>query len=118
MNRPKRSKLRFIWILPIAILIITAVPKIIGMEFMVNNMQEAGMGHMTFLVGIIELVCVIVFLIPKTRNVGFLLIVAYAGGIIASEWAANQPIIPGIVVQTLMWVGMYFENEQLFKIVK
>ena len=116
INKSKRSKLRFIWILPIAILIITAVPKVIGMEFMVNNMQEAGMVHMTFLVGIIELVCVIVFLIPKTRNIGFLLVVAYSGGIIATEWAAHEPIIPGVLVQSLLWIGMYFENPGLFKL--
>ena len=110
----KRNNWRFLWILPILILTITAVPKLIGMEFMVQNMGEAGMGHMTFGVGLIEILCVIVFLIPSTRNLGFLLLVAYSGGIIATEWAAHKPVIPGILVQVLLWIGMYFENPTFF----
>ncbi len=114
----KKSKWRFIWILPIMILVITAIPKLIGMEFMIQNMTDAGMGHMTFGVGLIEILCVIVFLIPRTRNLGFLLLVAYSGGIIATEWAAQKPVIPGILVQVLLWIGMYFENPNHFALIK
>ena len=111
----KKSKWRFIWVLPIAMLIITSIPKIIGLEFMVNNMNDAGMGHMILWVGIIEMMCVLIFLIPKTRHIGFLLIVAYTGGIIAAEWIAEMSIVPGVVIQTLLWVGMRFERPELFK---
>ncbi|MEM7484173.1 MAG: hypothetical protein AAF348_03100 [Bacteroidota bacterium] len=114
----KRSKWRFIWVLPILILIITAVPKIVGMEFMVNNMKDAGMAHMTFWVGIIELSCVLFFLIPKTRNIGFLLTVAYTGGIICAQWVAGMSVVPGMVIQIVMWVGMRFEQPEFFKIGK
>ena len=119
MNNPrKKSKWRFVWSIPIAILVITAIPKIFSIEFMVNNMQEAGMEHMTFRVGLIELGCVLLFLIPKTRGIVFLLITAYVGGIIAAEWIASKPVIPGIAIQTLMWIGMYFENPRLFRFMR
>ena len=115
-NDVAKSKWRFIWVLPIAALIITAVPKILSMEFMVTNMEAAGMGHMTFLVGIIELACVIVFLVPQSRKVGFLLTTAYIGGIIAAEWISpTQNPAPGIVLQTLLWIGVYFEYPEMFK---
>lgn len=110
-----KSKLRFIWAVPMLLLIITAVPKILSMEFMVDNMNEAGMGHMTLWVGLIELTCVILFLIPKTRNIGFLLCVAYTGGIIAAEWAAGKTVIPGLLIQSLLWIGMYYENPKIFQ---
>ena len=110
----KPSKWRYLWAISIALLIITSVPKILSIEFMVNNMREAGFGHMTFWVGVIELSCVIVFLIPKTRNIGFLLCVAYAGGILAAEWVAQKSVVPGLVVQIFLWIGMYFENPKLF----
>ncbi|WP_179367643.1 hypothetical protein [Winogradskyella forsetii] len=109
-----RSKWRLIWLLPMAILIITGVPKVIGMEFMVNNMADAGMGHMTLAVGILELFCVLMFLIPQTRNIGFLLTVAYTGGIICAQWIAGMSVIPGIVIQTLLWIGMRFEKPEFF----
>ncbi|MEM6516173.1 MAG: DoxX family protein [Bacteroidota bacterium] len=118
VNMIKKSKWRFIWIVPIALLIITAVPKLIQMEFMVENMTNAGMGHMILGVGIIEIICVIAFLIPKTRNIGFLLAVAYTGGIIAAEWAAKEPVIPGLVIMILLWIGWYFENPEWFQLKK
>ena len=117
-NPVSKSKWRFIWVVPIALLIITAVPKIFSIEFMVNNMAEAGMGHMTFWVGLIEMGCVIVFLVPKTRNIGFLLVTAYAGGIITAEWIAHKTVVPGLVIATLLWAGMYFENPKFFQFVE
>lgn len=42
----KRSLLRFIWVIPILLLI--AIPKIIGLEFMAENAEKAGLGHMFF----------------------------------------------------------------------
>lgn len=114
----KKSKWRFIWIAPIILLIVTAVPKLILMDFMVENMNEAGMGHMILGVGIVEILCVIAFLIPKTRNIGFLLVVAYTGGIIAAEWAAKEQVIPGLVIMILLWVGWYFERPEWFQLNK
>ncbi|MGD1843310.1 MAG: hypothetical protein ACFB0B_20825 [Thermonemataceae bacterium] len=110
----KRSKWRYLWIIAIGLLILTGVLKVISEESMVNNMEEAGFGHMTFWLGILELSCVVVFLIPKTRNIGFLLCVAYGGGILAAEWIALKSIIPGLVVQVFLWAGMYFENPRFF----
>ncbi|WP_299362730.1 hypothetical protein [Winogradskyella sp.] len=119
ISKPRiRSKWRFVWVIPIIILVVTAIPKVIGMDFMIENMTNAGMGHMTFLVGVIELLCAIVFLIPRTRNIGFLLIVAYTGGIIAAEWVAHEPVIPGVLVMILMWIGMRYENPKFFQIRK
>ncbi|MEM6359661.1 MAG: hypothetical protein AAF731_06195 [Bacteroidota bacterium] len=114
----KKSKWRFIWIIPIGLLIITAIPKLIQMDFMVENMTNAGMGHMILGVGIVEIICVIIFLIPKTRNIGFLLTVAYTGGIIAAEWAASEAVIPGLVIMILLWIGWYFEKPDWFKMNK
>lgn len=111
-----KSKWRYIWALPIAMLIISSIPKIFSMEFMEQNMEAAGLNITLPLLGIIELICVIIFLIPRTRNVGFLLTASYIGGIIAVEWISpTADPYTGIVLQTLLWVGMYFENPTLFQ---
>ena len=109
----KRSLLRFIWVIPILLLLATAIPKIIGLEFMVTNMEKIGLGHMTFSVGIIELICTIIFLVPKTRKIGFLLCVAYIGGVMSAQWTAMSFNL-GVVMQILLWIGMYFEDKKLF----
>ncbi|RMB56046.1 hypothetical protein EAX61_16255 [Dokdonia sinensis] len=111
----KRSKFRFIWIIPILLLIATAIPKIIGLEFMVENMTNIGLGHMIFSVGIIELLCAVVFLIPQSRKIGFFLCVAYIGGIITAQWTTGSFNL-GVIMQILLWVGMYFEDKELFRL--
>jgi len=109
-----KSKWRFIWVIPILILTAASIPKILQLPSMVDNMTNMGIGHMVLPVGILELACVIVFLIPSTRKIGFLLLVAYVGGIIAIEWSAGEFPVPGIVVQLLLWTGMYFEEPAFF----
>ncbi|MEM9981116.1 MAG: DoxX family protein [Bacteroidota bacterium] len=111
-----QNKLRFIWVIPLLLLTISGSAKVLQLDFMVANMTEAGMNHMILGVGIIELLCVIVFLVPKTRTIGFLLCTAYCGGIIAAEWAAGQVPIPGIAVTALLWIGMFFEKKAFFEI--
>lgn len=109
------SKWRWIWILPVAVLTASAIPKILHLGVMVENLSAGGMAHMIVPLGILELSCVIVFLVPPTRKIGFLLLTAYVGGIIAAEWIGGQPPIAGIVIQSLLWTGMYFENPALFR---
>ena len=111
----KRSLLRFIWVIPILLLIAMAIPKILGLEFMAENAEKAGLSHMFFSVGIIELACVIVFIIPVTRRIGFFLCVAFIGGIIATNWIEKSFNL-GVIMQVLLWIGMYFEDKALFRI--
>lgn len=117
MNDSNKSKWRFLWALPISIMILTSVPKIFSMDFMVENMEAAGMEISLPLLGLIELACAVIFLIPRTRNIGFLLAASFLGGVIATEWI-HPPHIPvtGIVLQICLWTGMYFEAKPFFKI--
>lgn len=87
------------------------------MDFMVENMESSGMEVSLFLLGSLELLCVILFLIPKTRKIGFLFTTAFIGGIIAMEWMTPpySPVI-GIILQVLLWTGMYFEYPEFFRL--
>lgn len=113
-----KSKWRFIWILPVAALSISACLKVFKVEFMYENMANAGMGHMTSYLGYVSLACVVVFLIPKTRLLGFLLLTAYIGGIIVAHWIAKDGNVIGIILQSLLWVGAYFEFKELVQVNK
>ena len=119
MNNRNKSNWRYLWVLPILMLIAASIPKIFSMEFMVENMEASGSEISLPLLGIIEILCAVIFLVPRTRNIGFLFVTAFLGGVISAEWMA-PPHIPltGIVLQILLWVGMYFENPDLFKLYK
>ncbi|WP_299213357.1 hypothetical protein [uncultured Aquimarina sp.] len=112
----KKSKWRFVWMLPMLLLTVTALVELLQVESLVKEMDTKGMSHMLNYLAIVKLFCIAVFLYPKTRHIGFLLCTAYIGGIIASNWMTHEPPIPGVVLMVLLWIGVYFEFPHFFKI--
>ena len=54
--------------------------------------------------GLIELLSVVLFIIPRTGLLGTLLLVAYLGGAIATHLEHNQSIIAPIAIACFVWV--------------
>lgn len=106
--------LRFLWALPALALLASGSAKIVQLPSMVENMQAIGAEDILLPLGLIELACVAVFLIPKTRLLGFFLLCSYMGGIIATEWISSGFPLPGLLLESLLWIGMYFERPSLF----
>jgi hypothetical protein len=64
--------------------------------------------------GVIELTLFVLYLVPKTRYLGGLLMLAYLGGAVATHVHANDgmffvPIIIGVVA----WLGLYLRDRKL-----
>ncbi len=64
--------------------------------------------------GIIELALFVLYLIPKTRYLGGLLMLAYLGGAVATHLHAGDgmffvPILVGIIA----WLGLYLRDHKL-----
>ncbi len=64
--------------------------------------------------GVIELTLFVLYLIPKTRYVGGLLMLAYLGGAVATHVHSNDgmffvPVIIGVVA----WLGLYLRDRKL-----
>jgi uncharacterized membrane protein YphA (DoxX/SURF4 family) len=85
------------------------------------KMAEAfGLSGQTYMaLGIIELVSVILFVIPRTGVLGSLLLIAYMGGAIATHLEHGQPIMAPCVIQAVLWLIVIFRfpelRERLFK---
>ncbi|HKC68708.1 MAG TPA: DoxX family protein [Bacteroidia bacterium] len=76
-------------------------------------------GQTYMMLGIIELVSVILFVIPRTGVLGSLLLIAYMGGAIATHLEHGQPVIAPCVIQAVLWLIVIFRfpelRERLFK---
>src|SRR6516164_9554710 len=64
--------------------------------------------------GVIELTMFVLYLVPKTRYLGGLLMLAYLGGAVATHVHANDgmffvPVITGVVA----WLGLYLRARKL-----
>jgi len=65
-------------------------------------------GPRLLLIAVLELVSATLFLLPKTRSVGLLLVSAYLGGAIATHVGHGQSPVPPVALLTLIWMGTYY----------
>lgn len=80
-------------------------------------MQERlGMQGMTTELGILELVIVILFIIPRTSTVGFIFMVGYWGGALATNITHQftfAETIPMYITLLVLAISGYFRNPEL-----
>ena len=65
-------------------------------------------------IGVIELAMFVLYLVPKTRYLGGMLMLAYLGGAVATHVHADDgkffvPVIIGVVA----WLGLYLRDRKL-----
>jgi hypothetical protein len=73
-------------------------------------------GHM-FTIGIIEVVCLALYLIPRTAVIGAVLWTGYLGGAIVTHLRVDNPLfthtIFPIYVAALIWGGLYLRDSRV-----
>ena len=67
--------------------------------------------------GTIELICIALYLIPRTSVFGAILLTGYLGGAIAAQLRVGAPLFSTtlfpIYVALFLWGGLYFRNERV-----
>src|SRR5690606_19360137 len=58
-------------------------------------------------IGIIEIISLILFIVPRTGILGTLLLVSYLGGAIVTHLQHQQPIAMAVIFQMLLWVTAF-----------
>jgi hypothetical protein len=64
-------------------------------------------------IGVVELACVVVYLIPRTAVLGAILLTGYLGGAVATHVRASEAFVPPLVVGILAWLGLYLREPRL-----
>ncbi len=80
----------------------------------IENWSETYPAGSALPLGVIELVLFVLYLVPRTRYLGGLLMLAYLGGAVATHVHARDglffvPIIVGVVA----WIGLYLRDHKL-----
>src|SRR5690242_16577418 len=63
--------------------------------------------------GIIEVGCTILYLIPQTAIIGAILLTGYLGGAIATHVHASEPPFMQILVPIVLWGGIWLRDARL-----
>jgi len=72
-------------------------------------------------IGIIELVCLVLYLAGRTSVLGGLLLTAYLGGAVATHVRISSPLLTHtlfpVYVALVLWGGLYLREERLRELV-
>lgn len=67
------------------------------------------------LIGIVEIVSLLLFIIPRTGILGTLLLAAYLGGAIATHLEHNESIVFPCLVQAIVWITAFLRFPELYQ---
>jgi hypothetical protein len=66
---------------------------------------------------ILELTCVVAYLIPATSVLGAILLTGYIGGAMCTCWRVGDPFFLHIVLGILVWLGLYLRENRLKELI-
>ena len=64
-------------------------------------------------IGLLELTCVALYAIPRTKILGAVLLTGYLGGAIATHVRVGEPFVIPLVLGGLAWLGLYLRDERV-----
>lgn len=114
-----QSKLMFWtgWALTIllsALFIFSGVGKFRETPELVDGFNHLGWKlEMAVGLGILELACVVVYLVPQTAVMGAVLSTGYLGGAIATHVRIGEPVIMHVVIGIVIWGALWLRDPRL-----
>jgi hypothetical protein len=95
-------------------LLFDAIAKILKASQAITASVALGIPEHTIpAIGILLLICTIIYSIPRTAILGAILLAGYVGGAIAIMMRAGQPVYFATVFGMLVWLGLYLRNEKV-----
>lgn len=108
--------------LPILFLFLDAVGKFVKPEPVVTGTLELGYKESVIMpLGVVLLVCVVLYAIPRTAILGAVLLTAYLGGAVATHVRIGNPLFSHILFPVYLgifiWLGLYLRDMRLRQLV-
>jgi hypothetical protein len=119
-SRRPSNKTKF-WIanvlsaLPVLFMLTSSVMKLSRASMVVQGFAKDGMSAQTVTaIGIVELLCVVTYLVPRTAVLGAILVTGYLGGAIMVHVRAGEPaLIAPLLLGMMAWGGLYLRDERI-----
>jgi hypothetical protein len=109
---------RIISALPIMFLLFDSVIKLLNIQPVVESFTQLGYPvSLALTIGVIELVCLIIYVIPRTSVLGAILLTGYLGGAVATHLRIGSPLpthtLFPIYIGLLVWGGLFLREGRL-----
>jgi DoxX-like protein len=92
--------------------------KLIPLDIVVTTSEQIGIpASLTRTLGMLTLVCTILYAIPRTSVLGAILLTGYLGGAIYTHLRVGSPLFThtlfGVYLGLMIWGGLYLRDERL-----
>jgi hypothetical protein len=109
---------RILSVLVILFLLLDSAMKIMRARVAVEGTVNIGYSESVVVpIGVVLLICTILYAIPRTSVLGGVLLTGYLGGAVATNVRAGLPlagyILSPVYVGILLWLGLYLRNLQV-----
>lgn len=104
--------------LPVFLLLFSATMKLIKPPGFAEGMAQMGLpAHLATPLGLVELTCTVLYLVPRTAVLGAILLTGYMGGAICTHVRVGDPFIIQSLLGVLIWLGLYFREPRLRELI-
>lgn len=106
------------WLFAVFLLGASIPPKLLGMSIAEETMAQLGWppGY-AVMIGLIELIFLVLYLVPRTSLLGAVLMMGLFGGAVATHLRAGSPLFShtlfGVYLGLFMWGGLWFRDERM-----
>lgn len=108
---------RILSAVPVLMLLMSGTMKFIKPAGFAEGLEHLGWSETTMTyIGVVEILCAILYLIPKTAILGAILIAAYLGGATATHVRIGDPFIIPIALGIVAWLGLWLRDKRLREI--
>jgi uncharacterized membrane protein YphA (DoxX/SURF4 family) len=105
---------RVVSAIPVLILVMSGIMKFVKPPALIDEMSQMGWDmNMATGLGILELVCTVLYLIPQTSVLGAILLTGYLGGATAAHVRVGDQFFVTVIFGILIWLGLYLREPRL-----
>ncbi len=109
---------RVISALPVLVLVMSAVMKLTKSPEAVEGFPKSGWDpELLVPLGIVELVCTVIYVIPQTAILGAILLTGYFGGAVATHLRIDENFVLPAAFGVLVWLGLFLRDARVRAIV-
>jgi hypothetical protein len=104
--------------LPVLMLLLSAFMKFVKPAPVIEGFVHLGYPESLALgLGILELVCTVIYLVPRSAILGAILLTGYLGGATATHVRIGDPFFVPVILGVLIWGGLFLRDPRLRELI-
>lgn len=113
ISQPRKIAGYALSILASVIVFLSGIMKFTQHPSTMELLDRLGVVEQAILIGVVEVLVVVIYWIPRASNLGFFLFCAYCGGIVVGELLLGDVPLPGLAIGAMVLAGTLLRKPSL-----